>query len=43
MFKYEAFRELCYQRGESESRVAQNIGITRAGLAGGHDGFFRDV
>lgn len=34
MFKYEAFRELCYQRGESESRVAQNIGITRAAVSG---------
>lgn len=38
MFKYEAFRELCYQRGESESRVAQNIGITRAAVTGWRKG-----
>lgn len=34
MFNYEAFRDLCYRHGESETKVASKCGITAAAVSG---------
>lgn len=34
MFSYEKFRDVCYKRGISESKVANSVGITSASVSG---------
>lgn len=38
MFDYKKFRDLCYERNISESKVAQDIGLSRAAVTGWRKG-----